>query len=563
MNSRKKIPDCSKLTIFNVDYHHLKLDDGDEFYFTDDGLPYWENLLPENFWTDKEWFKNNFEMQRGSGCVYKIRTKEVDGHSLDIIMKWNRMGKDIPGDTEADAGIMDARFLSPFEEFHYLQELRNQLDCSNTKIALQYPLAIYVPSGHVQARGRERRQYLLDFIQKNHEHEIAIDLDRTYIVIYKWMEEINIEAMIKDGQLSYDEVVELTQDVYDQIIANGFVVRDHKASHIIVKTKDGEIRRDRQGHIEYGYVDYELMERTPERERISREIRRRNYLERMPKRFEETAIGESELKPCSVFDVPYIFGEVPSSKGRLWVVGRDPGLFDYFLPEKWRKQDRVKLSQHHNMYYKVSRDNINLVLKLSRVGEMPDVDPFKQGEKKILEHGFNSPFEEVAIALELSAKGIPVIYPRAIYMSGEKSGVSSSFSDQSRYLSHEKFLIPGGSASVLTGEHEYIIIWGYWNGTDEMLAEYDGNYYKAVNALSAFRNGLIDEATYISLMKKVSGKMRSVGVEDLHLRGTHILLSIDSEDKVVLADDGMPNIRICNFELLRKISRGRINKPFL
>ena len=32
--------------------------------------------------------------------------------------------------------------------------------------------------------------------------------------------------------------------------------------------------------------------------------------------------------------VDYVYGEVESTGGALWVVGRDPVLFDYFLPEK-------------------------------------------------------------------------------------------------------------------------------------------------------------------------------------------------------------------------------------
>ena len=47
--------------------------------------------------------------------------------------------------------------------------------------------------------------------------------------------------------------------------------------------------------------------------------------------------------------------------------------------------------------------------RVSRVGQIPDADPFVRREKRILDHGYNSPFEEFSIAMELSRKGIETI----------------------------------------------------------------------------------------------------------------------------------------------------------
>jgi hypothetical protein len=275
----------------------------------------------------------------------------------------------------------------------------------------------------------------------------------------------------------------------------------------------------------------------------------------MPKRFGDYTISESSLKPMQIFQVPYLYSEVPSSKGRLWVVGNDPFLFDYFLPEKWRHADRTKLSLHHEIYHKVSRDGIHLVLKMSKVGEQPDVDPFNDHERKILEYGFNSPFEEVSLALELNSKAIPTIYPRAIYMTGSQSKISARYHDDSRYISHADLLVPDKNEPILKKDHEYIIIWGYWNGTDEMLASYDGNYYTAINALSAYRQHVISKTIYFTVMETVRNRMLAVGVEDLNLRGTHILLSMNSAHEIVTGGDGLPETRICNFELLKRKER--------
>ena len=97
---------------------------------------------------------------------------------------------------------------------------------------------------------------------------------------------------------------------------------------------------------------------------------------------------------------------------------------------------------------------------------------------------------------------------------------------------------------MLRKDHDYAIIWGYWNGPDEKLAEEDGNYYEAVDALRAYREGIITEDGYINLMNSVRDKLSKVGIEDLNLRGNHLLLSLDSSGRLVTDDRGEPEVRI-------------------
>ena len=117
----------------------------------------------------------------------------------------------------------------------------------------------------------------------------------------------------------------------------------------------------------------------------------------------------------------YVWGHADSTHGMLWVVGRDPDLFDYFVPERWRRTASKRLSGTNDSYYTLTKDRINLVWKLSRVGEQPEADRRTPLGRKLAAHGYNSPFEEVAIALDLKAKGVDTTYPRAIYMSGLES----------------------------------------------------------------------------------------------------------------------------------------------
>ena len=61
------------------------------------------------------------------------------------------------------------------------------------------------------------------------------------------------------------------------------------------------------------------------------------------------AVFPGHLRPCRILGVDYVYGHSESTQGQLWVVGHDPALFDYFLPERWRRtaaasavQDRTR-----------------------------------------------------------------------------------------------------------------------------------------------------------------------------------------------------------------------------
>ena len=253
----------------------------------------------------------------------------------------------------------------------------------------------------------------------------------------------------------------------------------------------------------------------------------------------------------NILGVEYIYGCTQSTGGELWVLGKDPELFDYFLPERWEKEMRTKLSAFREVYHTVTKDNINLVWKISNVGVIPAMDPFKNDERDIIEFGYNSPFEEVALAIKLDNGGILTTYPRAIYRIGIQTEISGSLFDNQRYETHKHLVAPDGKP-ILKSNHNYIIIWGYWNGPDDMLAARDAGYVEGVDALRAWREGIITEEEYLALMKHNKERLSDLKIEDLNLRGTHILLSRQSSTgKLIRNQDGCPVPRICNFELLR------------
>ena len=118
-------------------------------------------------------------------------------------------------------------------------------------------------------------------------------------------------------------------------------------------------------------IDYELLERTREHEQAVRTANRRLYLKHMARRFEANAAGPlpAHLRATNLLGVDYIFGRAESTGGLLWVAGKDPDLFNYFLPERWRRTPKKNLSARNENFYTRTKDDINLVWKISRMGE--------------------------------------------------------------------------------------------------------------------------------------------------------------------------------------------------
>ncbi len=539
------------VAVLGVDYLHLQMSDGADLYLTEHALPFAKCLLPENHWRDAAWRDSHRVRLLGSSDVFRMTTKEVDGRSKDVVIKWNRMGQDVPGETAA-VELAGAEFNSPFSEFSLVIEMRNTRYESPGQLYTHKPLAIYVPRRFVEAERLGRKQDRMEAIDRSHD-EIDLDWNRNYAVIYEWLKGIDAARAYGKGLIDREGMVAIFERAAQELEAKGYHVPDNKPRHVIVRPKaDDSLARDKSGEILYGLVDFELLQRTQERERAMRASKRHDYLVRQVHRFEARDQYPPGITPVTIMGVDYIFGHVEITGGALWVVGKDPMLFDYFLPEKWRKTPRTKLSVSPQMFRTVSQDNINLVWRVSRVGERPDVDPFVRAERRILAHGYNSPFEEFSIAMELSRKGIGTKYPRAIYMTGHRSTASPSLTDRSRYENHAHLKTPEGKP--ILGEHrEYISIWGYWNGPDDMLALKDESIYEGVDALSAYRDGRLTQRAYLKVMRAAKKRLAEGGIEDLSLRGDHLLLSVDRSHELARDETGLPMVRIAKFELLKRI----------
>jgi len=543
-----------RINVLGLDYLHLRLDDGSDFYVTTYGRPFMRQLLPENHWGDKAWFRGHSVRLPGTSALHKISTKYVDGISIDIVMKWNRMGQDIPGETEA-SDLDGAEFNSPFEEFSLVMEMRNTRCETLARAYTHKPLAIYVPRKYVEAERMGRKAYKMEGVQRKH-GEIRLDVNRQYAVIYEWIKGVDAAQAFTSRLLGEETMVALVRRADQEMNRRGFRVRDSKPHHVIVRpTRNGAIARSRQGDILYALVDFELLERTPQREQMVRASRRKTYLVKQAHRFEVEEEFPPSLTPVNIMGVDYVYGQVESTDGRLWVVGKDPALFEYFLPEKWRKTPRKRLSVARKVYYTLSKDGIHLVWLRSSVGKKPLVDPLVVNEKAVLAHGYNSPFEEVSLCMELARKGIDTIYPRAIYMTGRMPEIPTDLVDDSRYQSHAALQTPE-MHPILARHHDHIIIWGYWNGPDELLAAKDEELYRGIDAFTAREEGRITQEEYARVVQATEQRLSEAEVEDLNLRGSHLLLSLDRSGRLAVDQQGIPVVRICNFELLRRTATG-------
>ncbi len=121
--------------------------------------------------------------------------------------------------------------------------------------------------------------------------------------------------------------------------------------------------------------------------------------------------------------------------------------------------------------------------------------------------------------------------------------------DDRRYGTHRHWETPDDRA-VLEKNHDYIIFWGFWNGPDELLAQCDESPFEGLDVLLAYRRGLLDKTMYTTLMDKTRQILLDAGVEDLNPLGNHILVSVDPTGQLIKDAQGLPEIRLYNFEFL-------------
>jgi hypothetical protein len=569
--SQPIVPAESLLSVLGVVYSHRKTSDGGDMYLTRFGLPFADVLEIDN-WYDADWFAAKRERLEGTSAVYYVPTKEVNGRGLELVVKNCRVGEDVPIETRTLIEFMNTEFNSPWEEFALVMELREgKYGPPDVRCNTQEPLAIYVPPGKMQVWQSGRSYSKINRIRARHPG-IDIDIMRQYKLIYGWIRGKDVVKLFAESGLHDTELdralVPFTKRATADLVKKGYVVADMKPSHVIIgeeKTQQVEaiegataedtlrlrsrVLTDLVAQGSYSVIDYELLTRTPEHEQKVNWSRRHSYLDDQRDRFTATPLP-SYLSSVEILGVPYIVGHAESTGGQLWVVGRNARLFDYFLPERWRRTHAWKLSENNEVCYTVTKDNIHLVWRTSRVGEAPIPDPSCASPELLAEYGYNSPFEEFAIAQHLNENGVPTVYVRAIYMTGIARTERSA--DLRRYESHRTLCGKDGRP-VLLEDHDYITLRGYFNGPDSWVAQQTGQLCRPVNLEQAAAKGLIDQPQHQAIIDKVQSSLKNLGFDGILLKGNDLLLAIDPTGKLLPDTSGAPEVRICNFELIKKL----------
>ena len=92
-------PGAEALSLLGVEYARLKTRDQGDLYLTCFGLPLREYLAPEN-WYAPDWFAKRRVRLEGTSTIYRLPTRALRGHALDLVVRFSRLGQEIPLGTQ-------------------------------------------------------------------------------------------------------------------------------------------------------------------------------------------------------------------------------------------------------------------------------------------------------------------------------------------------------------------------------------------------------------------------------------------------------------------------------
>jgi hypothetical protein len=184
----------SFINILGVVYLHRKTAEGGDLYLTPFGAAV-HDLLEVEHWLEPQWFQAHRERLEGTSTVYRVPTKRVAGRAMDLVVKYCRVGEDVPMNTHTLAEYLNAEFNSPWEEFALVMELRESRHGPATvRIETQEPLAIHIPPESMQLWQSGRSEERMSRIQRRHPG-VGLDILRQYQLIYGWIPGRNLCAM--------------------------------------------------------------------------------------------------------------------------------------------------------------------------------------------------------------------------------------------------------------------------------------------------------------------------------------------------------------------------------
>jgi hypothetical protein len=190
---------------------------------------------------------------------------------LDLVVRFSRVGEDIPMDTPTLYQYPNVEFNSPFEEFGLVMQLRAAPSAAGgARIATKRPLAIWSPAECLQLWQTGRLESRIAAKAARHP-EAELDILRQYILVYGWIKGLNAVQSVRvlgmTGAGGEAFLTAVTRRAVDDLGQHGFRMVDMKPEHIVLRFRpDGSLLR-RDGHPAYALVDYELLERISEQQR--------------------------------------------------------------------------------------------------------------------------------------------------------------------------------------------------------------------------------------------------------------------------------------------------------
>lgn len=561
----------SRYRCLGVDYQHLITAEGDLF-LTPFGCRSRQALLPQN------WFKDNYYLHygqrlEGTSSVYRVQTRPASSPApaaqpVDVVIKHCRVGQEIEIELELPEALRrqmpqdhldNLRWNGPFEEFGKVMELRRgEFGPPDVSFVTQEPLAIFVPAKSIDPNrfGRSEDAFRISTYIMNGDHTasfhgsdlLALDIAKQYYMIYSWLPGVDGRELARRHLLDPSDLEHFTTHAFHKLRRKGFFVLDLKPAHLIVLNDEDRRWIKDQADFLYGVIDYELLIRSPEYEKHHRLSRRRQYWHDISKRYDAGMARQmpAGLHAVNILEVPYIFGPTPNG-GKLWVLGYNPALFEYFQPARWRNAPRIRLSGITDKFHTITPGNIHLVYRRSRVGILPPSNPLEAAPSKIFEHGYNSPFEEVYFAESLRQAGLKTVYPRAIYRTGQRSELTAFLSDSSRYEAMRDVLTPEHPPEpVLSRFHEYYTIWGCWRGIDPEKDYLPGTHYGLTTIEQVLNDKIITKAESREIMASTIARLKNIHMDELFIGQYDFLLSFNSDRHTLKRDArGHYEITIC------------------
>jgi hypothetical protein len=251
--------------VLGMEYFHRRTANGGDLWLTKFGAPLWEHVSPES-WYASDWFETRRISLGGTSAIYRVPSRPVRNVSMDLVVRFSRVGEEIPLDTGARCEYWHAEFNSPFEEFSLVTYIRTaRPELRRRRILTKRPLAIFSPPQRLELWQTGRRKCV--FAQKQSLHpDVTMDIRRQYVLIYGWIKGMNAVQAAETIGLTGSEresfLTQVTLEASCDLSQRGTRMLDIKPQHIIVRVRpDGSLLRTRYGRIVYGLVDYELLER--------------------------------------------------------------------------------------------------------------------------------------------------------------------------------------------------------------------------------------------------------------------------------------------------------------